>query len=88
MATLTIENIPDELCQRLRERAAGHHRSLNGEVIFCLEKVLVASRVEPEEFLARVRPLRRRIPRVLVTEKSLRVAKNLGPRDRCRYQPH
>jgi antitoxin FitA len=79
MATLTIKNIPDELCQRLKERAAEHHRSVNGEVIFCLEKVLVGNRVDPDEFLERVRALRRRMPRVFVTDKDLRAAKNLGP---------
>jgi antitoxin FitA len=78
MATLTIKNIPDELCQRLKERAAEHHRSVNGEVIFCLEKVLVGNRVDPDEFLERVRTLRRRMSRIFVTDKDLRAAKNAG----------
>jgi antitoxin FitA len=78
MATLTIKNIPDELCQRLKERAAEHRRSINGEVTFSLERVLVGNRVDPEEFLERVRGLRQRMTRVFVTEKGLREARSLG----------
>jgi plasmid stability protein len=78
MATLTIKNIPEKLRERLKESAAQHRRSINGEAISCLEKALVGSRVEPEEFLAQVRSLRARMPRVFVTERDLRAAKNRG----------
>jgi antitoxin FitA len=35
--TLSIKNVPDELAQRLRERAARNHRSLQGELMLILE---------------------------------------------------
>ena len=35
--TLSIKNVPDELAQRLRERAARNHRSLQGELMAILE---------------------------------------------------
>ena len=78
MATLTIKNIPEKLRQRLKESAAQHRRSINGEAICCLEKALVDNRVDPEEFLARARALRARMPHVFLTEKLLRTAKNQG----------
>jgi plasmid stability protein len=78
MATLTIKNIPEELRKRLKERAAQHRRSINGEVISCLETVLVGDRVDPHDFLARARALRERMPRVFITEKDLRAARNQG----------
>ncbi|MGD0460019.1 MAG: Arc family DNA-binding protein [Terriglobia bacterium] len=78
MATLTIKNIPEGLRERLKESAAQHRRSINGEAISCLEKVLVGNRLDPEDFLAQVRSLRARMPRVFVTERDLRVAKNQG----------
>jgi plasmid stability protein len=78
MATLTIKNIPERLRKRLKKSAAQHRRSINGEAISCLEKVLVGNRVDPEDFLAQVRSLRVRMPRVFVTERDLRVAKNQG----------
>ncbi len=78
MPTLTIRNIPEKLYQRLEESAARHRRSINGEAIFCLEKALVGNRLDPEVFLAQVRSLRARTPRVFVTEWDLRAAKNQG----------
>jgi plasmid stability protein len=78
MATLTIKNIPEKLRKRLKKSAAQHRRSINGEAIICLEKVLVSNRVDPQDFLAQVRSLRARMPRVFVTERDLRVAKNQG----------
>jgi plasmid stability protein len=37
--TLSIKNVPDELAQRLKERAALNHRSLQGELLAILESV-------------------------------------------------
>ena len=47
--TLSIKNVPDELAQRLRERAARNHRSLQGELMAILEAVtrpIPASRID------------------------------------------
>jgi len=37
MATLTLRNVPDDLVERLKERAKRHRRSLNNETIAALE---------------------------------------------------
>jgi plasmid stability protein len=78
MATLTIKNIPEKLRQQLKESARQHRRSINGEAISCLEKALVGNRVDPDEFLARARSLRARMPRVFITPRDLRAAKSQG----------
>ena len=78
MATLTIRNVPAKLHKLLKESAALHRRSVNNEMICCLEKVLVPHRVDPQEFLAQVDALHRRMPRVHLTEEFLRAAKNEG----------
>ena len=78
MATLTIKNVPETLHKRLKESAVQHRRSINSEAISCLEKVLVATRVDPQEFLAEVRAMRERMPSMYVTEEFLRAAKNEG----------
>ena len=78
MPTLTIKNIPEKLHQRLKESAARHRRSINGEAISCLEKALVSNRLDPEDFLAQVRSLRARMPRAFVTERDLQAARNRG----------
>jgi len=35
--TLSVKNVPDKLAERLRQRAASHHRSLQGELLAILE---------------------------------------------------
>ena len=35
--TLSIKNVPDELARRLKQRAARHHRSLQGELLAIVE---------------------------------------------------
>jgi plasmid stability protein len=57
-ATLTLKNIPDVIYTRLREVADAHHRSMNSEVIACLEKTLIPVRISAEDRLSRARQLR------------------------------
>lgn len=61
MASITLKNIPDDLYELLRVQAAAHHRSINSEMIHCLEKVLKPYTSSVEERLARLRELRSRI---------------------------
>jgi plasmid stability protein len=79
MATLTIKNIPDAVYEQLKQRAARHRRSINSEIIVCLEKVLGSSRpVDPATFLTSLRTLRESLSSVFVTEEDLRAAKEEG----------
>ena len=75
MATLTLKNIPDDLHQRLRERAARNRRSLDDEALACLEAALTE---ETETLLARIRDRRARLDHVYLTEKDLRAAIDEG----------
>ena len=56
--TITVKNIPGELYAQLRESAARHHRSINGEIIAIIEKALVAQKASPEDFLVTAKALR------------------------------
>ena len=42
MPNLSIKNVPDELVEKLRERAARHHRSIQGELLALLSAVVDA----------------------------------------------
>lgn len=54
--TLSIKSVPDHLAERLRRRAARHHRSLQGELLAILEEAAAKDRLlTPEELLAQVR---------------------------------
>ena len=76
--SLTIKNIPPELYKKLKARAAQHRRSLNGEVIVCLEQALQSMAFDPEAFLARARELRELAPGVYVTDEDLAKMKAEG----------
>ena len=55
---LSIENAPDEVVQRLRQRAERHHRSLQGELLAIIEEaVRPEQELSPAELLAEVRRL-------------------------------
>lgn len=41
---LSIKNVPDELAERLRRRAAARHRSLQGELMAILEEAVTGTR--------------------------------------------
>ena len=38
MPSITVKSIPDELYERIKQSAAEHRRSINKEVIICLER--------------------------------------------------
>ena len=60
---LSIKNAPDEVVQRLRQRAERHHRSLQGELLAIIEEAVRPERaLSPGELLAEVRRLDIRTP--------------------------
>ena len=61
MTTITIKNIPDELYEQLKKSAKTHRRSINSELIQCLEMVLNPVRPSPELHLERFRSIRSRL---------------------------
>jgi len=77
MATITLKNIPEQLHKKIKQRAVQHHRSLNSEIIACLEHSLVSRPVDTDTLLARARSLRSRLS-VRLTNKDLTVLKNQG----------
>ena len=55
---LSIKNVPDELALRLRRRAAGNHRSLQGELMAILEESTAGTAAStPMEILQEVKKL-------------------------------
>lgn len=41
---LSIKNVPEEIAERLRQRATARHRSLQGELLAILEEAVVGPR--------------------------------------------
>ena len=78
MATLTIKNVPQPLVDRLKSLAVLHRRSLNHEVITCLETAAQATPLDPESLLARVREVRRAPVRFRLTDRALTRLRQAG----------
>jgi len=78
MPTLTIKGLPDRLYRRLKEQAEAHRRSLNGEIIVCLERAVGAGRPDTTAWLAEARAFRQRLRIRPMTDRQLRVARRAG----------
>lgn len=78
MASITLKNIPDDLYERLKAAAHTHHRSINSELIRCLEVVLKPHPVSPEERLERFRRIRPAIPSSAVSPEDIQAAIDEG----------
>jgi antitoxin FitA len=60
MATLHVRNVPVDVYEALRARAAREGRSMNAEVIAILRRSLTARR-DPDDVIADLRRLRERV---------------------------
>lgn len=78
MATLTIKNVPELVVKRLKQQATVQHRSLNFQVISCLEQMTHSVPVDTDALLARARALRRMPKGVKVTDRLLGELKTIG----------
>lgn len=58
MPSITIKNIPQELYEKLKIAASLNHRSLNNEMINCLESVLMPRRLSVTDKLLRAKRIR------------------------------
>jgi plasmid stability protein len=80
MPTITVKNIPPNLYQRLKQSAEANRRSINSEVIVCIEKAVCSRKLQPEAFLARARELREKTADYRLTDDEFTQAKLAGRR--------
>ncbi len=78
MPTLTIKGLPDLIYERLKAQADAHRRSLNGEIIVCLERAVTATRFDPAAWLAAARAFRESVDIEPLTDRELRAARQAG----------
>ena len=78
MATLTIKSIPDTLYARLKAKAVENRRSLNSEVIVCLEESVTDLKDDRAQTLERIRKHRAEFKGPILTDEFLQKAKNEG----------
>lgn len=78
MPTLTVKNIPDELYDHFKVSAQAHHRSINSELIHCLETSLLPRKAEPQELLVAARALRQQVRAKRISANDIDAARNEG----------
>jgi len=78
MATVTIKNIPDELYERLKSVAGINRRSINSEIIMCIENTVISHRINLEEELENARRLRRLTAGHPIGDEEFNQAKSEG----------
>ncbi len=78
MPNITVKNIPDTLYKRLKASAKMNHRSVNGEIIVCIERAVVSQRIDPDEFLRSAQHLRQLTAMNFVTDEAFNQAKTAG----------
>ncbi len=78
MPALTIKNIPDDLYSRLKEAAQAHHRSMNSEIIYCVERTLCPHKIDVSEHISMAKTLRAKTARHPLNDDELDAAKSVG----------
>jgi len=78
MPAITLKNIPDSLYAQLKIAANAHHRSLNSEILYCVERTLGAHKINTAEHIEMARKLRAKTAKYNLTDQALNDAKNKG----------
>lgn len=78
MPTITVKNIPAEIYEKLKRAAEANHRSINSEIIACIERTVGSHVVDPDELLAEARTLRAQVAGRPITDREFTRAKAAG----------
>ena len=78
MPTITVKNIPDKLYERLKQSAESNRRSINSEIIVCIERAVSTRPVDVAAVLARARRLREKTAAHPISNEELTRAKVAG----------
>ena len=78
MPTITVKNIPPELYERLKQSAKANRRSINSEIIVCIERAMSTQQALPEEIVAHARRLREKTARYSIGDDEFTRLKSEG----------
>ncbi len=77
MQTITIKNVPINIHKSLKNIARFNRRSLNNEIIYCLEKYTTFSKINSKQLIIKARNTREKISH-LISDSDIKEAKNEG----------
>lgn len=78
MPTITVENVPPDLYERLKQHAEVHQRSIDREIIACIESAISEPKVHPKDILRRARKLREKTEGYVIADDEFTQAKVSG----------
>lgn len=78
MPTITVKNIPVEVYEKLKRSAELNHRSINSEIIVCIEQAVGSQAVDVENVLASARQIREKTAPYAITDTDFDQAKSAG----------
>ena len=78
MPAITLKNIPDALYMQLKTAANVHRRSLNSEILYCVERTLGTHKINASEYIEMARKLRAKTAQYNLTDQELDHYKNEG----------
>ena len=78
MQTITVKNIPPDLYKRLKQIAKENRRSINSEIIMCIERAICSQRVDTGAFLKRIEQLQKGLELPSIAEAGLEKARDEG----------
>ena len=78
MPTITVKNIPAEIYEKLKKSAETSHRSINSEIIACIERTVRSQQIDPALLLANARKLRIKTSSHPITDSEFNQAKIAG----------
>jgi len=78
MPAITLKNIPESLYVQLKTAARVHHRSLNSEILYCVERTLGTHKINVSEHIDVARKLRAKTAQQNLTDQELDDFKNDG----------
>jgi antitoxin FitA len=59
MRNITVKNIPNDVYDQLKQSAKINRRSINQEIIVCIENSIQGTVIEPQHFIDNARRLRK-----------------------------
>ena len=78
MTSITVKNIPPDIYALLKQSAEANRRSINSEVIACIERAVSSQLVNPDLLLVRARALREKTGAYITSEENIPQVKNAG----------
>jgi len=78
MPAITLKNIPESLYSLLKTAAKSHHRSMNSEILYCVERTLGTHKINAVEQVKIAQNLRLKTAKLPLTDEALEEIKNEG----------